>query len=75
MRRNPYAWFAFGAICIAFMIEVGTRDLGHEFTWFNRLSQQQSVWVRYGVFTIAALLVISAFVHRKRGAPRPRNEQ
>jgi len=72
MRRNPYAWFAFSAVCFAFTIEVGTRDLGHEFTWFNMLSQQQSAWARYCIFTIAALLVIVAIVYRRRGPPRPR---
>jgi hypothetical protein len=72
MRPNRYAWFAFSAVCLALVLEVGTRDLGHEFTWFNKLSEQQSAWVRYGVFTIAALLLIAAFVYRRRGPPRPR---
>jgi hypothetical protein len=72
MHRNPYAWFAVVAVCFAFAIEVGTRDLGHELTWFNRLSPDQSAWVRYCAFTVAALLVIAAFVHRKRGQPESR---
>jgi hypothetical protein len=72
MRRNPYALFALGAICIALLLEVGTLDLGHEFTWFGKLSLQQSAWVRYCVFTVAALFVIAAFVYRKRGSPRSR---
>ncbi len=72
MRRNPYAWLAFSAVCLAFVIEVGTLDLGHEFTWFNELSQQQSAWVRYCVFTIAALLVVAALVYRSRSPRRPR---
>ena len=72
MRPNPYKWFALSAVCFASMIEVGTRDLGHEYTWFGMLSPQQSAWVRYCAFTIAALLVIAAFVYRKRGPPSPR---
>jgi hypothetical protein len=72
MQRNPYAWFALSAVCFAFLIEVGTQDLGHEFTWFNMLSQQQSALVRYCASTVAALLVVAAFVYRKRGPPRPR---
>jgi hypothetical protein len=72
MRRNPYAWFAFSVVCLAFIIEVGTLDLGREFTWFGKLSQQQSAWVRYCVFTVAALLVIAAFVYRRRSPPRSR---
>jgi hypothetical protein len=69
MRRSPYFWFAFGAVGLALILEVGTRDLGHEFTWFNMLSQQQSAWVRYCVFTVAALLVVAVFVHRRRVPP------
>jgi hypothetical protein len=71
-KRNPYAWFAFSAVCFAVMLEVGTWDLGREFTWFNKLSQQQSAWVRYCILTIAALLVVAAFVYRRRDPPRPR---
>ena len=52
---------------LSFLIKVGTRDLAHEFTWLNVLSQQQSAWLRYCVFTVAALLVVAAFVYRKRG--------
>jgi hypothetical protein len=70
--QNPYALFAPSAVCLAFMIEVGTLDLGREFTWFGKLSQQQSAWVRYCVFTVAALPVIAAFVYCKRGSPRSR---
>jgi hypothetical protein len=72
MRRNPYIWFALVAVCFAFTIEVGTRDLGHELTWFNRLSPEQSAWVRYCAITVAALLIIASFVHRKRGQAGPR---
>ncbi len=72
MRGNPYAWFALSAVCFASMIELGTRDLGHEYTWFGMLSPQQSAWVRYGCFTIAALLVIAAFLNRKRDPPNLR---
>ena len=72
MRRNPYAWFAFCAVCLAVIMEVGARDLGHEFTWFDAFSQQQSAWIRYGVFTVAALLVIAAFAYGKRGRPSSR---
>jgi hypothetical protein len=70
MRLNPYAWFALGAVCFALITELGTRDLGHEFTFFHTLSPQQSAWVRYGVYTVAALLVVAAIVYRKRGPPK-----
>jgi H+/Cl- antiporter ClcA len=72
MRRNPYALFALGAVCFALVIEVGTLDLGHEFTWFGKLSQQQGAWVRYCVFTLATLLVIAALVYRSRSSARSR---
>jgi len=69
MRRNPYAWFGFAAACFAFTLEIGTRDLGHELTWFHLLAPEQSAWVRYSAFAAAALLIIAAFVYRKRGQP------
>jgi hypothetical protein len=72
MRRNPYIWFAFGAVGLALICELGTRDLGHEFTWFNMLSQQQSAWVRYCVFSVAVLLTVAAIVHRRRVPPGSR---
>jgi hypothetical protein len=72
MQRNPYKWLAFGAVCLAFVFEVGTWSLGHEFTFFGKLSQQESAWVRYVVFTLAALLVIAALVYHVRRSPRLR---
>lgn len=69
MRRNPCIWLAIVAVCLAAALEAATRDLGHELTWFNRLSPEQSACVRYSAFTVAALLVIAAFVYRKRALP------
>ncbi|HEY2782363.1 MAG TPA: hypothetical protein VGN12_14250 [Pirellulales bacterium] len=66
MKRNPYVVLAIGAVTLAFLFEVGTRDLGHEFTFFGKLSQGQSAWVRYCVLTVAALLVVAAFVYHRR---------
>ena len=72
MQSNPYKWPAFVALCLAFVFEVGTWSLGHEFTFFGKLSQEESAWVRYVVFTLAALLVIAALVFHFRRAPKAR---
>jgi hypothetical protein len=71
-KSNPYKWLAFGAVCLALVFEVGTWSLGHEFTFFGKLSQGESAWVRYVVFTFAALLVIAALVSHVRRSQKLR---
>ena len=72
MQTNPYKWLAFSAVSLAFVFEVGTWSLGHEFTFFGKLSQEESAWLRYAVFTLAALLVIAALVFHIRRSPKAR---
>src|SRR5450755_4424879 len=52
MKRDPFLVLAILAFSFFLFVEVGTVDLGHEFTWFGRLSQLQSATVRYALLAI-----------------------
>jgi hypothetical protein len=72
MKHSPLAAFAVGAVALAFVVEIGTLNLGHEFTWFGHVPPAESAWIRYCVLTAAILLVVAAVIYRKRGSTRAR---
>jgi hypothetical protein len=50
---------------LAVVLEIGTIDLGHELTWFHRLSQTQSGWLRVAVLSVAIASTFSAIAYRR----------
>jgi hypothetical protein len=72
MKRDPFLVLAILAFSFFLFVEVGTVDLGHEFTWFGGLSRPQSAMVRYALLAIfissAALTALRHF-KRKRSGP------
>lgn len=52
MKRDPFLVLAILAFSFFLLVEVGTVDLGHEFTWFGRLSQSHSTLLRYALLAV-----------------------
>jgi hypothetical protein len=71
MKRDPFLVLAILAFSFFLFVEVGTMDLGHEFTWFGRLSPPQSTIVRYALLAIfissAALTALRHFTRKPSG--------
>jgi hypothetical protein len=71
MKRDPFLVLAILAFSFFLFVEVGTVDLGHEFTWFGGLSQQQSALVRHALLAIfissAALTALRHFKRKPSG--------
>jgi hypothetical protein len=66
MKRNPFLFSAIVSFFLFVVVEVGTRDLGHEMTYFRTLSQPQSVCVRYMLLFIAVCLFVAAASRNRR---------
>ena len=71
MKRDPFLVLAILSFSFFLFVEVGTMDLGHEFTWFGRLSQPQSATVRYALLAIfissAVLTALRHFTKKPTG--------
>jgi hypothetical protein len=70
MRRrhwqpNPFTIVAMVSLPLAVILEIGTIDLGHELTWFNRLSETQSGWLRVAILSVAIASTFSAIAYRR----------
>jgi hypothetical protein len=72
MKRDPFLVLAILAFSFFLLVEVGTVDLGHEFTWFGRLSQAQGATVRHALL---AIFISSAAVTALRHFTRKPSSQ
>jgi hypothetical protein len=52
-------------LALTVVVEIGTIDLGRELSWFGKLSQVQSAWVRYGLLAGSIASIICAVVYRR----------
>jgi hypothetical protein len=71
MKRDPFLVLAILAFSFFLFVEVGTVDLGHEFTWFGRLSQSHSAMLRHALLAIfissAAVTALRHFTRKPSG--------
>ena len=66
MKRNPFLVSAIVFFFLFVVVSVGTRDLGHEMTYFRMLSQLQSACVRYMLLFVAVCLFVAAALRNRR---------
>jgi hypothetical protein len=67
MKRNPFFALALVLVFPYLVVQIGTLDLGHELTYFGKVSQLQSAYVRYTLLLIPmALFVVAAFRYSRR---------
>lgn len=62
---SPFALAAMVSVPWAIMLRIGTIDLGHELTWFGRLSQVEGAWIRLSVVAVALASLVCTAVHRR----------
>jgi hypothetical protein len=69
MKRSQFFALAIVLLFPFLVVEIGTLDLGHEMTYFGRLSQLQSAYVRYALLFIpVCLFAVAAFRNSKRNS-------
>ena len=66
MKWNPFLFLAIVSFFLFVVVAVGTRDLGHEITYFRTLSQPQSACVRYMLLFIAVCLFVATALRNRR---------
>jgi hypothetical protein len=64
-QPNPFTIVAMVSLPLAVILEIGTIDLGHELSWFHRLSETQSALLRVAVLSVAIASTCSAIVYRR----------
>jgi hypothetical protein len=64
-QPNPLAIVAMVSLPLAVVLEIGTIDLGHELTWFHRLSETEGGWLRVAVLSVAIASTFSAIAHSR----------
>ena len=67
MKRNPFFTLALVLVFPYLVVQMGTLDLGHELTYFGKVSRLQGAYVRYVLLLIPVVLfAVAAFRYSKR---------
>ena len=67
MKRNPFFALALVLVFPYLIVQIGTLDLGHELTYFGKVSQLQGAYVRYTLLLIPMVMfAVAAFRYSRR---------